>query len=104
MNVLISTLKEELATVKRLERKYLKELEALPHGGFVVRTVREKSYGYLTYREGTRVKQRYLGRMDEKEINSYRKAIAKRNDYKKKLRSVREQKKVLMRALREKTK
>jgi len=48
MNVLISTLKEELATVKRLERKYLKALEDLPHGSFVVRTVRGKKYGYLT--------------------------------------------------------
>ena len=104
MNVLISTLKEELATVKRLERKYLKALEDLPHGSFVVRTVRGKKYGYLTYRDGANVKQRYLGRMDDKEIGLYRKAIEKRNDYKKKLRSVREQKKVLMRALREKAK
>lgn len=104
MNVLISTLKEELVTVKRLERKYLKELKTLPHGGFVVRTVRGKKYGYLTYRDGPSVKQKYIGRMDEKEINSYRKTIAKRNDYKKKLRSVREQKKILMRALREKAK
>lgn len=104
MNVLISTLREELATVKRLERKYLKEIEACPHGSFVVRTVRDKKYGYLTYRDGAHVKQQYLGRMNEKEISSYRKTIAKRNDYRKKLRSIREQKKILMRALREKAK
>jgi len=104
MNVLISTLKEEMATVKRLEKKYLAKINELPKGGFITRTVRGRKYGYLTYREDGKVKQRYLGLLDDKTLQSYRLAIVQRIEYKRKLKSVREQKKIINRALRGKTK
>lgn len=104
MKILISTLKEELATSKRLEQKYKKQLGELPQGSFVVRTVRHKRYGYLTYREGTKVKQRYLGPVDEETIGLYREAVKNRKEYKRKLKSVKGQIKILKKALRGKTK
>ncbi len=104
MNILISTLREELATVKRLEKRYIKQLGELPRGSLVVRTVRKNKYVYLTYREGSKVKQRYLGKVDPDLLQSIKEQIKKRNDLKGKLKSVREQKRILERALREKSK
>lgn len=103
MNVLLATLKEELKSVERLEKKYLKRIAALPRGSFIVRTRGQKRYGYLTSREGGRVVQKYLGKMDDGKIERYRKLMGQKRDYKKKLKSVREQKSLLRRVLRGKT-
>ena len=104
MNILISTLKEELATVKRLEKKYLKKLKELPRGSFITRKIRDKQYGYLTFRENGKVKQEYLGCLNEERINFYRSTTDQRAEYKRKLKSIREQIKIINRALRGKTK
>ncbi|MBI2092956.1 MAG: hypothetical protein HYY43_03440 [Deltaproteobacteria bacterium] len=104
MNILISTLKEELTTAKRLEKKYLKKISELPRGSFISRTIRGKQYGYLTFRENRKVKQEYLGCLNEERTNFYRSAMNQRAEYKRKLKSVREQIKIINRALRGKTK
>ncbi len=104
MNILISTLKEELATVKRLEKKYSKELTEFPQGSFIVRKIRDRKYAYFTYREDGKVKQRYIGAVNEEKITYYKSLVAKRKKIKEKLKSIRAQKKVLERALRGKAK
>lgn len=104
MNILISTLKEELATAKRLEGKYLQKIKELPRGSFITRTIRDKQYGYLTFRENGKVKQEYLGSLNEERTNFYKSAVDQRAEYKRKLKSVREQIKIIERALRGKTK
>jgi len=104
MNILISTLKEELATAKRLEKKYMKRIGELPRGSFISRDIRGKQYGYLTFRENGKVKQEYLGCLNEDRISFYRNAMSQRAEYKRKLKSVREQMKIINRALRGKTK
>lgn len=103
MSVLINTLREEFQTVKRLEQKYLKNLKALPQGSFIIRKVGKKQYGYLTRREAGAVRQVYLGSLDEKEVEKYRNLMKQRRLYRDQLKSVREQKKILERALRGKT-
>lgn len=100
MSILVSTLKEEFQTVHRLEQKYLKKMKMLPQGSFIVRKVGKKQYGYLTRREGGQVRQEYLGNLDEKEIAKYRDLAKQRRSCKEQLKSVREQKKILQRALR----
>ncbi|MFH1874051.1 MAG: hypothetical protein ABH859_02570 [Pseudomonadota bacterium] len=103
MNILLSTLKEELATVKRLEKKYSQELTEFPQGSFIVRKIRDRKYGYFTYREVGKVKQRYIGAVTDEDIAYYKSLVAKRKKLKEKLKSIRAQKKVLERALRGKT-
>lgn len=100
MSVLISTLKEELVHAKRLEKKYRTSLLDLPRGSFIVRKVGNRSYGYLTFREKGRVVQKYLGSMDESTIAKFREQAAKKKNYKGQLKKVKEQIKILERALR----
>ncbi len=104
MNVLISTLKEELATAKRLELKYLQRIKELPRGSFIARTIHGKQYGYLTFREKGKIKQEYLGSLNKERTNFYKNAMNQRAEYKRKLKNVREQIKIINRALRGKTK
>lgn len=100
MNILVTTLKEELKTAKRLERTYLQRLTTLPQGSFILRKVKNSYYGYLTRRKEGKVVQEYLGKMDEKKLEYYRNALLQRHTYKKKLKSVREQIIILRKALR----
>ncbi len=104
MNILLSTLKEELVTTRRLEEKYLKRLEAFPKGSFVVRQVRSKRYGYLTHRKEGKVRQHYLGAVDDDAIKNYRNQVEEKKILKRKLKRIREQIVILKRALRGKTK
>ena len=104
MNVLITTLKEELATVKRLERKYLGMLGELPDENFFVRQVRGGKYVYANKRVGHKVVQRYVGKATEDLVKRCEDQMARKRDYKKKLKSVREQRRMIERALRGKTK
>lgn len=103
MGYLLDTLNDELKTALRLERKYSAKLRLFPRGSFIIRSVRRNMYGYLTRRENGRVIQEYLGRMDHREIDIYRRKIAERQKYKVRLAGVREQIKILKRALRGKT-
>jgi len=103
MSILVSTLKEELASVLRLEKRHHTTLLTLPQGSFIVRNVKGRLYGYLTFREGNKMRQKYLGRLDEAQIKSYRSKTEQRKELKKKLKSLGEQKKILRKALRGKT-
>ena len=100
MNVLISTLKEELGTVQKLEQKYLKKIKESSPGSFIIRTVGSKKYGYLTRRQKGRVIQDYLGPVDEITIQHYRDSMKQKKETKRKLKSVRDQIKILKKALR----
>ncbi|HEX5035599.1 MAG TPA: putative integrase [bacterium] len=104
MSVLISTLKEELATALRLEKKYKEQLRSFPVGSFVVRQVRSKRYGYLTHRKEGKVRQHYLGPVDEEAIKGYRSSAEEKKRVKAKLKSVLDQITILKRALRGKAK
>jgi hypothetical protein len=103
MNVLLSTLKAELKTLQKAERRYLTKIKHLSQGSIFVRTVGTKRYGYLTRREGGHVVQDYLGSLDDKTIQHYLELMKQKREAKGKLKSVREQLKFLERALRGKT-
>ena len=103
MNILISTLKEELKTALRLEKRYLKDLQKLPKGCFIVRKKNDNRYGYITRRNGEKIVQEYLGKMDDKKIEHYQQLMMQRKNYQKKLKSIRKKFSILRKALRGKT-
>ncbi len=104
MNILITTLKEELATVKRLERKYLDRLAQLPEGSFIIRKMRGGKYVYSNKRIGHRVVQKYIGKATDDLVKQCSDHAKMKKEYKKKLKSIREQRRMIERALRGKTK
>lgn len=103
MSILTNTLKEELKTAKRLEKKYLEKLSLIPRGSFFVRKLKSGEFGYLTFRAKGAVRQKYLGKLTIVQIAEYKETKRKKVLYKKQLKQVREQIKILKRALGEKT-
>ena len=72
MDSIVSALEEEGREAEKLIAKYEKELLSLPSGSFFVRSVGNGQYGYVTFSEGGRIGQRYLGRMSAEEIEERR--------------------------------
>jgi hypothetical protein len=85
-------------------KRQTQELARLPRGSFILRIIRGRKYGYLTYREGNKVKQKYLGAMSRESIDHFKSLALKKKSLKEKLKSVRAQKNILERALRGKAK
>jgi len=62
MNMIDDVLEEELSRLIDLKRHYEKKSKLLPKGSVYVKRNSGNPYVYLAYREGGRIKQRYLGR------------------------------------------
>lgn len=87
MESIISALAEERQEAAKLVKRYSRELESLPKGSFILRKVGQAHYGYITYSESGQVKQDYLGKLSEAQIDKYR-ALMKR---KKQLKALKKQ-------------
>lgn len=67
-----SILEEELRRVKSLQKKYEEKIAQSPQGYLLARGAEGKKFYYLSYREGDRIKQEYLGKLSEEEIKKYK--------------------------------
>jgi hypothetical protein len=90
MESIVSALEEEGREAEKLIAKYNKELSRLPGGSFFVRSIGNGQYGYVTFSEGGRIGQRYLGRMNP-EIIEERRVQAERAKKLKSLKKLAEQ-------------
>jgi hypothetical protein len=97
---LFDTLKDEIRMLERHERECAKKMNALPHGSYFERQVRGGRYGYVNVREGNRVKQNYLGKVSEPFVQGFREGVEKRRELGEELKALRDQRKVLERALK----
>ena len=95
-------LREELGNSVRMERDYRRALVSLPRGSLVRKVIRGRPYYYLASREGGRVRFKYKGKMDEKELAKYREAKKARVQYRRLLADVRKQIRFLEKAIRAK--
>lgn len=67
-----SILEEELSRVKSLRKKYEEKIAEFPPGYLLARGAEGKKFFYLSYREGDRIKQVYLGKLSDEEIKKYK--------------------------------
>jgi hypothetical protein len=101
MKVIKSVLEEELANSLAMEKNYLRELDKLPKGALVRKSIKGHDYYYLVRRESGKVKFIYRGKsLSDKELLKYQQAKEYRAKYRKLLSEVRKQIRFLRRALR----
>jgi hypothetical protein len=93
-------LKEELENSLQMEKNYVRELAALPHGSLVRRVIKGREYYYLIFREQGQFRSQYRGKVSKAEIEKYRKAKEYRANYRKLLSQARKQIRFLRSALR----
>lgn len=71
VKVVESILQDEFKRVKHLQKKYEEKISELPLGYLLERGLQGKKVYYLSYREGDRIRQKYLGKLSVEEIKQY---------------------------------
>lgn len=66
--ILRGVFEEELDRCKRMKRVFQEELEKLPKGSIVIKTIKGRQYHYLQFREGNKVKSKYISEWNLKEV------------------------------------
>ena len=89
MNLILSTVLGEKHRIEYMLQKYTASLAELPKGTISEKTVNEKTYYYLKYRDGQKVVSRYVGRQ---EIDSLRQQINRRKHIETMIKSLQEEK------------
>ena len=75
--VVYGMLQEEKQRNLEMQKTYAQEIEALPKGSIMTKTVSGKKYYYLRYRQGDKVKNDYIGK-DESVVEEIKRDIEKR--------------------------
>ena len=100
-SVVLVVLQDELERNRRMQLRYHKEIDQLPKGSLFRRKIRGHPYFYLNYRDKNKVVSKYLGKLDELEAEDIKKRIAKRKRYEDLLKKLRDEEKILTKALRQ---
>ena len=93
-------LKEELANSLQMADDYSRELAALPLGSLVRKNIKGRHFYYLVYRQGPKVRTRYMGRLSRAEVKQQKEKSEKRRRLKARLSQVKKQIKYLRSVLR----
>jgi hypothetical protein len=104
MNAIQGVLHEELENSIRIKKRYLDALSQIKKGCLRKKTVNDKEYFYLVYREGAKVKYSYLGKLSEQQIKEHRENQKRRKEYQDSVRKLNQQIKYLKRVVNVRTK
>ena len=89
LNLILHTVKQEKQRIEYMLAKYQSELSALPKGTISEKTVGEKTYYYLKYRDGKKVVSQYISK---KEIENVRALVERRRHIEAMVKSLQEEK------------
>lgn len=104
MSVLFGVMEEEEERLKQVKLLYEERLAKLPKGSLRLRRRGEKTYVYLQYRDGKRVRTRYVGVEGSAEVKALQKQLQERKMTQKFLRSAKTDLRILARVRRAKRK
>ncbi len=99
-SVVKGVLREELDRSLSLKEKYEKKMDEYPRGYLLERKMGGKVYHYLSYREGDRIRQKYLGALLPEEMRKYKDRIKDKRAIRQQLAEVKANIKYLERLLK----
>lgn len=99
-SIVKGVLREELDRSLSLKERYEKKLDEYPKGYLLERKMRGKVYYYLSYREGNRIRQKYLGSLSSEEVKKYKNRIKDKKALRQQLAEVKANIKYLERLLK----
>lgn len=91
MSMLMTIISREEARNDNMITEYTKELEMLPKGKIIPKTVNGKIYYYLYYRDGKKVISKYIGK-DEKSLAVVREKLTRRIQIEEIIKKLKEEK------------
>ena len=89
LNLILHTVTQEKQRIEYMLLKYQNELSSLPRGTISEKTVGEKTYYYLKYRDGKKVVSQYVSK---KEIENVRALVEKRRHIETMVKSLQKEK------------
>lgn len=89
LNLILHTVTQEKQRIEYMLLKYQNELSSLSRGTISEKTVGEKTYYYLKYRDGKKVVSQYVSK---KEIENVRALVEKRRHIEAMVKSLQEEK------------
>lgn len=102
MSIFKDILQEEQKRLNALKNKYEQALEKLPKGSLSRKIRNKKPYYYLAYRDGDKVKFKYIGKEDSEKYRILQEQLPKRHDLLRKLQQVKKDLKELSKSAHEK--
>lgn len=99
-SVVKGVLQEEFERSLALKRKYEAKLDEYPQGYLLARKRSGSVYYYLSYREGERILQKYLGLLSPEEVKKYKDQMKDKQALKRQLAEVKANIKYLERLLK----
>lgn len=100
MGTVFHVMKEEYERLQEAEQLYVHKIDELPKGKPRTKTIHGSEYLYLNRREGTKIVDEYIGRVDSDKARETLELVEKRNRYTRLLKEVREQLRELKQVLR----
>ena len=92
MSVLSEMLQEEYDRINDSLDSLIENINALPKGSIVMKRINNKEQPYLQWREGDKVKSKYI---KSEELNQIQNDVARRKEYEQNLKSIKKRKKEL---------
>jgi len=99
MDLIKNVLQEELESSIESQKYYKEEIDKLPRGSLSKKKMDNRAYYYLAYRDGSKVKTDYLGKLSDEEVKDYTDKIDRRRHYQRQLRKVNKKIKYLRKIL-----
>ncbi len=95
-----AVLREELDNSLQMKANYENALAEIPKGSLVRRIIKGHPYYYLVFRDGTRVRSVYKGKLSRPEVRAFNRAKEQRNRYRRQISEVNKQIRFLRKVLR----
>lgn len=93
---IMPVLQEEFNRLKDMEKAYIEKIAELPRGSIRLKHIAGKSYPYLVFRDGLRVKTKYI---KKEELQELQYKISLRQKYEKALKEIRKDCRLLKRVV-----
>lgn len=87
MAIIKNVLEEELERLEKMQKVYEEKITSLPKGVIRIKLIQNKCYPYLMFREGSKVKTKYL-KLKEEEIQELREKIEQRKKHEQTLKEI----------------
>ena len=93
-------LEEELKRLIVLKDNYQARMKKYPPGYLLKRKMKRRVYYYLSFREGSKIKQKYLGILKPEQVKSYKELIKRKRELQSQLSDVKKNIEYLKRLLK----
>lgn len=97
---LIDELNNRLAYNQEKQRQLIDDMSKLPKGHINILYRSNKGYYYLTYREGKKIVNKYIGIVGKCDINDILMLISSREKLKTELKNLKNEEKILKKAMK----